>query len=237
MHIELRYRPRAPPPPPPARCTHPSCQLDRIRDRISTVRALGKAYGLQKHIKPARRTPPMKGRSRRTPNRSVSRSGRKKISRTHSSSAQKRRQFVFCTMARRCREWRRSHRHGAEQFLNLVVKYKTLRGNSTRLHSRCDCPGLPIAAKCRRASKAGNTAPMPRPFASLLIRMRANHRPPADAIKRPACGSIGKSYLTLNKEYEAYATALFRRTIVEKGFGYRARSPCLGIPHARACEA
>ena len=110
---------------------------------------------------------------------------------------------------------------------DIIVKYKTLRGNSAPYIPGWDCHGLPIEFKVsQEMRKAGDTTA---DAATIRKACEAYARKYID-LQRTQFKRLGvlgdweNPYLTLNKEYEADELRLFA-DIVEKGFVYRGKKP------------
>jgi isoleucyl-tRNA synthetase len=110
---------------------------------------------------------------------------------------------------------------------DIVIKYKSIRGNHAPYIPGWDCHGLPIEFKVsQEMRKAGDTAVDPATirracgaYARKYIDIQRNQ------FKRLGIlGDWDNPYLTLNKEYEADELRLFA-DIVEQGFVYRGKKP------------
>ena len=110
---------------------------------------------------------------------------------------------------------------------DFVVKFHTLRGRRAPYVPGWDCHGLPIEFKVsQEMRKAGDTSSDP---ATIRKACDAHARKyiglQREQFKRlGVLGDWEKSYLTLDKEYEADELRLFA-DIVEKGFVYRGKKP------------
>jgi isoleucyl-tRNA synthetase len=121
---------------------------------------------------------------------------------------------------------------------DIIVRYRSLRGQDAPYVPGWDCHGLPIEFKVsqemRKASAGVSPASADVPSASLDP---ATIRNACDAYARKyvdlqrtqfkrlgVLGDWENPYLTLNKEYEADELRLFS-DIVEKGFVYRGKKP------------
>ncbi len=110
---------------------------------------------------------------------------------------------------------------------DIIIKYRTVRGNNAPYVPGWDCHGLPIEFKVsQEMRKAGDTTA---DAASIRKACDAYARKYID-LQRTQFKRLGvlgdweHPYLTLNKEYEADELRLFA-DIVEKGFVYRGKKP------------